>query len=235
MKFVQFQTCEFSMGAQDGGPGDVEDYEGPDHKVLLSPFAIAATCVTRGEWREFLGDAHYHWAFEREAAQRSPSLEHPAIFVSWFDANAFCDWKSQRLGKSVRLPTEAEWEFVCRQVALEKVESRMIFQRWCEKFDDVNPVAGFSTLPQETGVFGIWEGVTEWCLDSFDENAYSTLPKTDPVMLSAARYKVFRGGSPLSASYPRCSYRGFLVPTDRTPVLGFRPVMSEANKRPGQP
>jgi formylglycine-generating enzyme required for sulfatase activity len=229
MKFIHFEGSEFLMGARDEDPGDVEDYEKPQHKALLDAFGIAATCVTRGEWQEFLRESNYPWGFDLGAAQRSPSLEHPAVFVSWFDAVAFCVWKSKLLRKTIRLPTEAEWEFVCQRVALERAENQTTFRRWCERFEDLNPVAGFSTLPQETGVFGMWEGVSEWCLDSFDENAYGKLPATNPVMLGPTKFKGFRGGSPLSAAYPRCSYRGFLEPTERTPVLGFRPVMSEIN------
>jgi hypothetical protein len=49
MKFIHFEGSEFLMGARDEDPGDVEDYEKPQHKALLDAFGIAATCVTRGK------------------------------------------------------------------------------------------------------------------------------------------------------------------------------------------
>lgn len=34
---------------------------------------------------------------------------HPAVNVSWRDAQAFCEWLSAREGRRYRLPTDAEW------------------------------------------------------------------------------------------------------------------------------
>src|SRR4029077_7884913 len=35
---------------------------------------------------------------------------HPAVYVSWFDAVAFCRWLSRRVGLDIRLPDEWQWQ-----------------------------------------------------------------------------------------------------------------------------
>ena len=37
------------------------------------------------------------------------TADHPAVNVSWEDAKAFCEWLSEKEGKSYRLPTDYEW------------------------------------------------------------------------------------------------------------------------------
>jgi serine/threonine-protein kinase len=40
----------------------------------------------------------------------------PVFGVSWYDAVAYCEWRSQRDGRSYRLPTDTEWEKAARGV-----------------------------------------------------------------------------------------------------------------------
>ena len=44
--------------------------------------------------------------FNRGCFMNEPNF--PAIRVTWEQANAYCAWLSKRIGKNVRLPTEAQ-------------------------------------------------------------------------------------------------------------------------------
>jgi formylglycine-generating enzyme required for sulfatase activity len=61
----------------------------------------------------------YNWRYWlREDAQHPSGFrqthEHPAVCVSWNDAQEFCRWLRAKEGTEYRLPTEAEWEYACR-------------------------------------------------------------------------------------------------------------------------
>ncbi|WP_128893554.1 ergothioneine biosynthesis protein EgtB [Erythrobacter sp. HKB08] len=116
------------------GEGFAYDNEGPRHRVLLEPFALADRLVTNGEWQEFIDDGGYseprHWLsdgwtwVQREGisaplywhegeqfshygwVERDPHA--PVTHISYFEADAYASWAG------MRLPTEFEWEAVAR-------------------------------------------------------------------------------------------------------------------------
>src|SRR5262249_15235285 len=99
--------------------------------------------------------------------------------ISWDEAVAFCRWLSRKEGRSYRLPTEAEWEYVCR------AGSTTLFS------------AGDRLPPHETanrwGVKNMHTGVLEWCLDWHGAYpGYGDL--VDPVGPSNGIARVVRGG-----------------------------------------
>ncbi len=117
-------------------PSDWQHAEAPQHKVRITkPFYMGVHEVTVGQFRQFAKATNYKTQAEKEGGAfrhfpdgsgkvdpqtnwLNPGFEqtddHPVVCVSWNDAKEFCDWLSKKEGNSYRLPTEAEWEYVCR-------------------------------------------------------------------------------------------------------------------------
>ncbi len=125
MKLVRIEPGTFTMG-QDGPP--MEDYlrqkrfgemhkdidridfdEKPAHRVTITqPFQIGVAEVTVAQFRQF--DPQ----FKMNDPKSKPADDDAVTGVTWEKAVAFCEWLSQKEGKTYRLPTEAEWEYACR-------------------------------------------------------------------------------------------------------------------------
>lgn len=114
------------------GTGFAFDNEGPRHRVLIEPFALADRLVTNGEWDAFIADGGYrnaglwladgwgwvqregiaaplYWRDDKHFTHqgwqvRDPNA--PVTHISHFEADAFATWAG------TRLPTEFEWEAI---------------------------------------------------------------------------------------------------------------------------
>jgi formylglycine-generating enzyme required for sulfatase activity len=88
--------------------------ECPSYSMRIEPFRIARYPVTNAEYRRLLEDTDEpriptSWRFGAYPAHRS---NHPVWTVSPDSADAYAAWLADRTGRTFRLPTEAEWEYV---------------------------------------------------------------------------------------------------------------------------
>ena len=130
------------------GRGFAFDNEGPRHRVLLEPFALARALVTNGQWDAFIADGGYRdarlwlsdgWAWVNEHGIRAPLYWGEGEAGRGREGQAFthCGWQERDPAAPVahisyyeadafatwagaRLPTEFEWEAVARGQHVER-------------------------------------------------------------------------------------------------------------------
>ena len=126
--FAEIPEGSFLMGSDKGRDPDAYDDELPQHEVALPTYYMARCPVTVAQFRSFVEDSG-HEPSDRDSL--GGVANHPVVWVSWYDAIAYCEWLTERLKKwdetpeplagllhrdewVVRLPTEAEWEKAAR-------------------------------------------------------------------------------------------------------------------------
>jgi formylglycine-generating enzyme required for sulfatase activity len=211
---VHVPAGEFLMGSVDAD-GQAAADEVTAHTVDLDDFWIDRTEVTNAQYVQFLNalgayrgacrgydcvetkvedpDSHIlRW--EGRYVVESGFDDHPVIEVTWYGAQAYCQWAG------VRLPTEAGWEKAARGV-----DGRLY--PWGNDPADCSKAqygdCGGKTVPVGTrpagaspyGALDMAGNVWEWVADWYDPGYYDRSPARNPQGASSGEYKAFRGGS----------------------------------------
>ena len=121
MTLDSMEFCLVPRGPFWMGSDQITDDERPVHlnEHLRYDYWMARYPVTAAQFRAFVEASGY--TVKNKDCLRGVS-NHPVVYVSWHEANAFCAWLTphwQAQGKlprgwAVRLPSEAEWEKAAR-------------------------------------------------------------------------------------------------------------------------
>ena len=245
MQFVRVEPGTFTMGVgatplpdelSNGWValqnGDFDEH--PNHPVTITqPFHAGVYEVTNAQYEQF-DPAH---SALRGKLGFSTADDEAVVFVSWNDANVFCDWLSAREGLPYRLPTEAEWEYACRAgttthfftgdslpAAYHKnQESTWYPDPEKSEPDDVVSLLVGGTAPNAWGLYDVHGNVEEWCHDWYNDIYYSVSPYSNPTGPTTGDQRVLRGGDwELNPDSCRTSSRVGWTPSGRAHPDGFR-------------
>jgi formylglycine-generating enzyme required for sulfatase activity len=222
MPFVLVPAGTFWMGGEGGKPSD-RPVTIPHH------FYLGVYPVTQGQWQILMPDNPSPSWFSRTGGGKdqvkgisdADLRQFPVDCVSWEDAQEFLrrlNTNEPNGGWTYRLPTEAEWEYACREGAASKEECSHDF--YLDQPSDTlsSSQANFgnnlgrtskvgSYRPNQLGICDLHGNVWEWCEDSH----------------GGGSGRVLRGGcwyydaSSCRAAYP---YNG--APSARRSDLGLR-------------
>lgn len=210
-----------------GRSGGFRD-EQPIHLVTLKSYYISKCEVTVQKYREYT-----------TATKRSfPPMpawgwndNDPIVNLTWNDANSYCIWLSDTTKKTVRLCTEAEWEFAARGGKFSQGFSysgsdTLENVGWCFANASSRVHTVGMKLPNELGIYDMSGNAWEWCSDWY--GSYSYQMQTNPTGPGGGSSKIFRGGSwfdyGLGASDCRVETRYTYTINSRTEDGGFRIV-----------
>ena len=234
-EMVVVPAGSFTMGSPASEDGR-DDNEGPQHQVTFAQqISVGKFAVTFNEWDACVADGFCNRY--RPGDQRWGRGKRPVINVSWDDAQTYVAWLSHKTGKTYRLLSEAEREYVTRAgtTTAYSTGSSISTQQanYCansEKFkrkqfgEDCRgrtvPVDSFQ--PNPWGLYQMEGNVREWTEDCWNPS-YDGAPTDGSAWTGGmCQFRVARGGSWDTLRALRAAARAGPSAVDRNIVLGFR-------------
>lgn len=211
--------------------------EGPQHQVTFAkPFAVGRFAVTFDEWDACVaGDGCNGY---KPADQGWGRGWRPVINVSWDDAKAYAAWLSRKTGKTYRLLSEAEREYVTRagtttpfwwgatmspEQANYSHKGTSVYGRGTKGEGRQKTVSVDSFKANPWGLYQVHGNVLEWTEDC-NNDSYRGAP-TDGAAWTSGRCssRIVRGGSwGMDPGGLRSAYRRGLFSEIQFEVIGFR-------------
>ncbi|TVQ44252.1 MAG: protein kinase [Gloeocapsa sp. DLM2.Bin57] len=208
LELVSIPGGEFLMGSPNSELGRYKHQE-QQHRVTVPGFWLGKYPVTQAQWGAIMGNNPYTYPNNPYSFLGE---KRPVQSVSWNDCVEFCQKLSQKLGKDISLPSEAQWEYACKAGTTtpfhfgETITTDLANYN-SEYFRFANePVVQSRRETTEVGIFppnafGLYDmhgNIQEWCLDQYHES-YDGAPTDGSAWIDDANNhllrRVLRGGS----------------------------------------
>lgn len=240
LRMIAVPGGSFTIGSPEKEAFRNED-EGPRKEVRISPFFMGEVEVTWDQYWAFYAEtmSEGRTAPEKIYANNSrPDVdavsgptppfgnpdqgwgmgERPALTMTHYGAETFCQWLSLKTGRRYRLPTEAEWEYAARggtdgayffEGDPRKYSSETFWHKIAKA--DTSVIGGFAVYALNSrnrtqepssvkanpfGLKNMLGNVMEYCSDWYAEDAYSMIQdgQLDPKGPAQGKEHVVRGG-----------------------------------------
>lgn len=253
-KMIAIPGGSFRMGSTPDEPFHQPD-ESPVRTIHIRPFFLAETEVTWEQYWAFYAQTMSEGRTPPEtvyANNSNPEVDaisgptppfgfpdqgwgggnRPAITMTHYAAETFCQWLSKKTGKKYRLPTEAEWEYAARGGTEtpyffpgnpKDFSERGFWRKFFDaKTDSISAYVVYArnsrnktqepdqVRPNPFGLKNMLGNVMEYCADKYDAEAYAKHPENanNPCITEGSEWVVRGGNYTSDAADLRCAARG---------------------------
>ncbi len=225
MEFVYVPKGCYRMGSNSG-----DSNEKPVHEVCVDGYWLGKYEVTQGQWLKVMD--------HNPSEFKSCGSDCPVERVYWRRIQNYFRRLNAKGDAKFRLPTEAEWEYACRSGGKDEAwsgtsrvseideygnicDGRNCTNGWKESglddgYKNTAPIGRFKA--NALGLHDMTGNVWEWVLDVYNNSAYGSHSRNNPIYTGSGPGRVFRGGDwGFNSRGTRCSVR-----LTRTRRSGFR-------------
>lgn len=242
MELVLVPPGVFLMGSPESEIGR-DPREGLPRTIEVpAPFEVGVAPVTQQQYAAVMGRNPSYFSDRGQGKEMVAGRDtswHPVECVSWDEAFTFCEMLSRiplerELGCVYRLPTEVEWEYVCRagSTSTTTFHCGATLSATQANCDGLHPYGGpdgpclertspvGSYPPNAWGLVDLHGNVWEWCRDLYQ------MPEAEDLQ----DLRIARGGCWFNVGAGcRAAQRGLAAPGSRLSSIGFRVVCQVAN------
>ena len=237
IRMIAVPGGEFTLGSPENEPFRRSD-EGPEKRVRISAFFMAETEISWQQYWAFYNETMSEGRTPPEVIYANNSRsdvdavsgptppfgfpdqgwgmgQRPAITMTHYAAETFCQWLSLKTGRHYRLPTEAEWEYAAkagttapyffggdpRRYSGKTLRSKLfgrdttMISRYVV-YDAAMTLEPSAVKANPFGLKNMLGNVMEYCSDWYSPAAYDSISdgESDPQGPSEGSEHVVRGG-----------------------------------------